>query len=148
MSTMRIDQIISRLTEAGPLEANRFAELLGTTLRPGEDNPFWRFFRFDVADGPFGGGELRLSREGDRALLILEPRNPSSLGSADVDRTKLGTPAGMLPNPRIPPEGIDTEYFQRAGAQIAVQWTHTSRRLRSVVLKWEPHASPVPPLAT
>lgn len=142
MSTMSIDQIISRLTEAGPLEANRFAKLLGVTLKPGEDNPFWRFFTFSVADGPFGGGELRLSSEGDRALLILEPRDPPGLGLSDVDRTKLGTPAGMLPNPRIPPEGIDTEYFQKAGAQIAVQWTHTSRRLRSVLLKWEPKPGP------
>jgi hypothetical protein len=138
MSTISVDQIISRLTEAGPLEANRFAKLLGATLRPGEDNPFWRFFTFDLADGPFGGGELRLSSDGDRALLILEPRSPLGLGVADVDRTKLGAPAGMLPNPRIPPEGVDTEYFHQSGAHVAVQWTHVSRRVRSVVLKWEP----------
>ena len=50
----------------------------------------------------------------------------------------------MLPNPRIPPEGVETEYFQRGNVEVAAQWWRTSRKLRSLVLKWAPPASAAP----
>jgi hypothetical protein len=136
MSTETVNQMVDRLVQAGALTAERFAALLGAPLQPGEMNPFWKTYTFELAGGPFAGGELRLNTAGDGALLILEPRDPPGLGQGDVDRAAFGPRLSRRPNPRIPPEGIETEYFQMDGVQVATQWTHTSRRLRSLVLKW------------
>lgn len=76
--------------------------------------------------------------------MSLKPRDPPGLTGFDVDKTALGSRQGFAPNPSIPPEGADTEYFVRDGVEIGLQWTHTSRRLRSVVLKWEPRISAEP----
>jgi hypothetical protein len=137
MSTETVNQVVERLVGAQPLTTEQFETLLGVTLQPGEMNPFWRTYTFELGGGPFARGELRLNTTGDGALLILEPREPG-LGQADVDRPALGDRLGMRPNPRIPPEGIETEYFQNGQVQVAAQWTSQSRRLRSLVLKWEP----------
>ena len=145
MSAMPVNQVVEHLTLPGPLTAERFSELLGVPLQPGEVSPFWRFYTFALAAGPFARGELRLNTAGDSALLSLEPRDPPGLTVANVDRAALGTRTGMRPNPRIPPEGIETEYFQRGQVEIAAQWWHTSRTLRSLVLKWAPPpATPSP----
>ena len=76
--------------------------------------------------------------------MSLKPRDPPGLTGFDVDKTALGSRQGFAPNPSIPPEGADTEYFVRDGVEIGLQRTHTSRRLRSVVLKWEPRISAEP----
>jgi hypothetical protein len=47
----------------------------------------------------------------------------------------------LVPNPRIPPEGADSEVYEKNGVQVSAQWTHTSRRLRSLVLEWAPARS-------
>jgi hypothetical protein len=138
MSTQTVNQMVDRLVRAEPLALESFAALLGASLQPAEENPFWKRYTFELPEGPFARGELRLNAAGNGALLILEPRDPPGLGQADVDRQALGPRLGMRPNPRIPPEGIETEYFQKGGVQVATQWTRTSRRLRSLVLKWEP----------
>jgi hypothetical protein len=130
--------MVDRLILAESLAPESFAALLGASLQSAEENPFWKRYTFELAEGPFAGGELRLNAAGNGALLILEPRDPPGLGQADVDRQALGPRLGMRPNPRIPPEGIETEYFQKGRVQVATQWTRTSRRLRSLVLKWEP----------
>jgi hypothetical protein len=145
MSTETVNQVVDRLAQAAPLTAERFTALLGAPLKPGETNPFWNTYTFDLADGPFAGGELRLNAAGNGALLILKPRDPPGLGEGDIDGAALGHSLGMRPNPHIPPEGIETEYFQTDGAQVAAQWTQTSRRLRSLVLNWEPPAAVTPP---
>ncbi len=85
--------------------------------------------------GPFARGELRLNTAGSAALLSLEPRDPPGLTAANLDRAALGPRTGVLPNLRIPPEGIETEYFQRGLVEIAAQWWRTSRKMRSLVLK-------------
>ena len=141
MSTETVNQLVDRLTQAGPLTTERFAALLGAPLKPGEANPFWRTYTFELAEGPFARGEARLNTTGDGALLILEPRDPPGLGQADVDRAALGPRLGMRPNLRVPPEGIETEYFQKDSVQVATQWTRNSHRLRNLVLKWEPPTS-------
>ena len=136
MSTDTVNQIVDRLAQAAPLTAERFAALLGAPLKPGEVNPFWKFYTFELAAGPFARGELRLNTAGDSALLSLWPQDPPGLTQAEVDRAALGPRTGMLPNPRIPPEGIETEYFQKGNLEVATQWWSTSRKLRSLVLKW------------
>ena len=141
MDTQTVNQMVERLVQAQPLAVGTFETLLGTTLTPGEANAYWRTYTFALDQGPFASGELRLNAAGDGALLILEPREPG-LGQSDIDRAALGTRLGMRPNPRIPPEGTETEYFQKDGVQVATQWTAQSGRLRNLVLTWEPPAPP------
>ncbi|HQV26642.1 MAG TPA: hypothetical protein PLG23_01330 [Thermoflexales bacterium] len=136
--TTPINLTIEQLRKCHPLNAGRFAEILGAPLVPGAANAHWLFFTFELEQGDFAGGELRLSVTGERALLNLKPRNPPGLKSSDIDLLDLGQRRGFKPNPDIPPEGADTEYFNKGGVEIGLQWTHTSRQLRSVVLKWEP----------
>jgi len=138
MSTETVNQVVERLVQAGPLTEMRFAALLGATFQPSEMSPFWRGFTFELAEGPFARGELRLNTGEDGALVILEPRDPPGLGRGDVDRAALGTRLGMRPNPNIPPEGVDIEYFRKDAVQVTVEWTRNSRRLRSLALEWEP----------
>jgi len=90
--------------------------------------------------------EMERQRENARFVFV-QPRldmpsqaPPKRYELSDIDRQALGPRLGMRPDPHIPPEGIETEYFQKGGVQVATQWTHTSRRLRSLVLKWEPAA--------
>lgn len=137
MKTQTVNQLVDRLVRVEPLAAESFAALLGVSLQPAEEGPFWKIYTFELPKGPFARGELRVNAAGNGALLILEPRDPPGLGQSDVDRQALGPRLGMRPNPRIPPEGIETEYFQKDGVQVATQWTHGSRRLRSLVLRWE-----------
>jgi hypothetical protein len=111
-------------------------------------NPFWKTYTFELADGPFAGGEMRINAAGNGALLILEPRDPPGLGEDDIYTAALGQSLGVRPNPHIPPEGVDTDYFQKDGVQVAAQWTHTSRRLRSLVLTWEPPTAAGPRTAS
>ncbi len=144
MSAETIAQLIDRLVQPGALEAARFAALLGAPLKPGDENPYWTFYTFALAEGPFARGELRLSQAGNAALLILEPRDPPGLNQADVDLAALGPRLSVVPNFTIPPEGIATEHFQKNGVQVATQWTLTSRRLYSLVLTWEPAPTPAP----
>ena len=141
MSANTVNQLVDRLTQPGPLTAEHFAALLGATWRLGETNPFWRTYSADLAGGQFARAELRLHTSNNAALLILEPRNPPGLTEADVNAAALGERLGMRPNPRIPPEGIVSEYFRKEGVRVTVQWTTTSRRLRSLVLEWEPPAA-------
>ncbi len=142
MSAETVTQLIERLVQPGPLEPDRFARLLGVALKRGEVNPFGTFYTFELAEGPFASGELRLATGGRKALLILEPRDPPGLNQAEVDLAALGPRLSVVPNFNIPPEGISTEHFQKSGVQVVTQWTLTSRRLYSLVLKWEPAPEP------
>ena len=144
MSAETVNQLVDRLVQAAPLTTERFAALLSAPLKPGETNPFWNTYTFELAEGPFARGELRLNAAGTGALLILEPRDPPGLGEGDILSAALGQSLGMRPNPHIPPEGIETEYFQKKGVTVAAQWTQTSRRLRSLVLTWEPPPAAIP----
>jgi hypothetical protein len=138
VSDAGVNALIERLVQARALEAGPFGDLLGVDLKPTESNPYWTFYPFKLADGPFSGGELRLKATGDGALLILDPRDPPGLGEDDIDRQALGERLGMVPNPRIPPEGIESEYFEIGVVRVAIQWTRTSRKLAGVILEWTP----------
>jgi hypothetical protein len=141
MSTDAVNELVKRLVQAGPLTAERFAALLGVPLQPGETDPYWTAYTFTLPQGPLARGELRLNAAGNSALLILAPRDPPGLGHADLDRGAFGTWLGRVPNPRIPPEGADTEIFLKDGVHVATQWTVRSRRLLSLSLMWEPAAA-------
>ena len=66
MSTESVNQTVDRLVRAAPLTTDRFAALLGAPLKPGEMNPFWNTYTFELLGGPFARGELRLNAAGNR----------------------------------------------------------------------------------
>ncbi len=136
MSTATVTQMVEQLVQTGPLTAEGFAARLAAPLTAGERNPFWHTYTFALAEGPFAEGEVRVNTSGDGALVVLKPRDPAGLSAADVDRAALGARLGMRPNLRIPPEGVETEYFQKGEVEVATQWTRQSQRLRRLVLKW------------
>jgi hypothetical protein len=138
MSAESVSQMVERLAQAGPPDRERFAAVLGAPLKLADENPSWQFYTFELASGPFAFGELRLSTAGQAALLNLAPRDPPGLTERDVPTAAWGPLRDLVPNPRIPPEGADTEVFQHDGVQVSAQWTHTTRRLLALVLEWPP----------
>jgi len=136
MSDQTLYKFLANLTAVGTPEAAKYAELLGTTLIPVQENLSWSFFRFDLHDGLFPGGELRVSKSGGRALLILTPAEEPGVFEKDLDLSEWGEPIGIDVNPRIPPEGTDAYIYDVQGVKLSFQWTHNSRRLRNVVLEW------------
>jgi hypothetical protein len=138
VSDMPVNALIEHLVKAEALDVGHFANLLGTEIQQTDSNPYWIFYEFVLAEGLFAEGELRLNAAGDGALLILESRDPPGLGEADLDRVALGPRQGMRPNPHVPPEGIETEFFEINGVAVSIQWTHISRKLTSVILEWTP----------
>ena len=137
MAADRVNSLVAQLAQPTRPDAARLAAVLGAVLTPSPDNPYWAFYTFTLGQGPFAGGELRLSKTGAGAWLLLNPRDPPGLGEAEVDRAGWGPLVSLLPNPRIPPEGADTEVYELGGVTISVEWLHTSRRLRSLALEWQ-----------
>ena len=129
-------QVVARLAQPGPLDAERFASRLGTTLRRSDENPDWALYKFELPGGPFAGGVLRLSHAGDAALLSLSPRDPPGLTQAELDSTAWGPRRDAAPRPRISPEGADRLTYQLGGVTVSALWTHTSRRLLNLALEW------------
>lgn len=131
-----VNRLVARLAQPGPLDAERMASLLGTPLQPSDEDTDWAFYKFELPDGPFAGGVLRLSRAGDAALLSLAPRDPPGLTEADLDSTAWGPRRDAVPRPRLSPEGADRLTYQLGGVTVSTLWTHTSRRLLNLALEW------------
>lgn len=139
MSDRSIHQLLSSLAEVGTPEPEKVAELLGTTLALEQENLSWFFYKFDLSGGAFAGGEFRMSKSGGRALLILTPVEKPGLFEKDFDPAAWGEPRSIDVNPRIPPEGTDAYIYDIEGVKLSLQWTHNSRRLRTVALEWAEH---------
>ncbi len=131
-----VTQMVARLVAPGALDAERFASQLGTMLVRSDENPDWVFYTFDLSDGPFGDGVLRLKRTGDGALLSLSPRDPPGLTETELDISAWGLRRDAVPLPRIAPEGADRLTYPLGGVTVAVLWTHTSRRMVNLALEW------------
>jgi hypothetical protein len=136
MSGQSIHQLLSSLANVGTPEPENLAELLGTTLTLAQENPSWLLYKFELSDGIFAGGELRVGKSGGMALLILTPVEEPGLFEKDLDLAAWGEPRAIDVNPRIPPEGTDAYIYDIEGVKLSLQWTHSSRRLRSVALEW------------
>lgn len=136
MSSQQVDQFVKSILNAGLPTLAGAEKLLGVALKPGQDNPHWKFYTFELAGGPFKGGELRLSVSGDRALLSLLPREEQPLKESDLDLTPWGQAVHLDINPQIPPEGTDAYRYEVSGARLSFQFTHVTRRLRTVTLEW------------
>lgn len=135
MNAELVSQIISRAVGSVPDPA-RLQEMLATTLRQTGENPYWTFYEFELKNGPLAGGEFRQSKEAGRALLSLRAREESELKESDLDLDRWGEVVNIDVNPRIQPEGADAYSYSVEGVQVSFQFTHTSRRLRSIALEW------------
>lgn len=129
-------QLIVRLASETRPQTERLAALLGATLRPYAENPDWMFYSFELRDGAFANGLLRLSRTEDAALLSLSPRDPPGLTEADLDSEDWGVRRDARPMPRVSPEGADQLIYLLGPVIVSALWAHTSRRLVSLTLEW------------
>jgi hypothetical protein len=136
MSSQQVNPLIKSILDGGLPTLAGAEKLLGMTLKAGQENPHWKFYTFELPAGPFKGGELRLSTGGDRALLSLLPREEQALKESDLDLGPWGAARRIDINPQIPPEGTDAYNYTANGARLSFQFTHVSRRLRTVTLEW------------
>jgi hypothetical protein len=136
LSSQPVDQLLKQLASGATPTVSGLEQALGVNLKPSKENPHWKFYQFELPGGPFKGGEFRLSAAGDRALLSLLPRDEPGLVETDFDLRQWGAARNLDINPQIPPEGTDAYIYDVQGARLSFQFTHVSRRLRSVTLEW------------
>jgi hypothetical protein len=136
MSAQQVDELVKTIISAGTPNAAELEKQLGATLKPTQANPFWSFYVFELASGPLQGGEFRISAAGDRALLSLTPRANAPLTEADFDLRQWGSATNVDINPQIPPEGTDGYTYAVNGTRLSFQFTHVTRRLRTVTVEW------------
>lgn len=136
MSGQQVDELVKTIISDGLPTVAGLEKLLGATLTLTQENPFWKFYGFELAAGPFQHGELRLSLAGDRALLSLSPRAAAPLAEADFNLRQWGPAVNVDINPQIPPEGTDAYAYAVNGTQLSFQFTHVTRRLRTITVEW------------
>ncbi len=137
MSTQAVDQFVQAIVSAGAPTLAGLEKLLGTAPKPTQENPHWKCYEFELPGSPFQGGELRLNTAGDRALLSLMPRAQAPVAESDLDFKLWGPIQNLDINPQIPPEGTDAYIYVVQGARLSFQFTHVSRRLRTVTVEWD-----------
>jgi hypothetical protein len=135
MNGETVNQVVNEIVGVG-LHPGRLQEILATTFTKSDENPYWTFYTFGLKDSPFAGGEFRLSKEGGKALLSLMTGEGSPVNENDLDLSRWGQVRNINISPRIQPEGADAYVYGVDGAQVSFQFTHTSRRLRSVAVEW------------
>lgn len=135
MSDKTINQLIEALAQGAP-DVERLQSTLATAFKQSNENPYWTYYEFDLQNSPFVHGEYRRGKTGNKALLSLMPVVDTLVNENDLALERWGEVQNFRINPRIPPEGTDTFIYRIDNAQVSFQLTHTSRRLRSVVLEW------------
>lgn len=138
MSGQAVREMVSALVGIEFGEPEQLAATLGGSLELTDENEHWSFYAVDLPVGPFVRGDYRVSRAGDRALLSLTPRSGEALSESQLDFTAWGELQNIDVNPRIPPEGTDTLIFETEGVQLRLQFTHQSRQLRTLSMRWGP----------
>jgi len=135
MSDQTVNELVRQAVHAKP-DTAQLQEALATTFKKSDENPYWTFYAFELKDGAFAGGEFRLIKEGGKALLSLMAREDAPVAENDLDPSPWGEVRNITASPRIQPEGADAYVYNVDGVQVSFQFTHTSRRLRSVALEW------------
>ncbi|MEM9194725.1 MAG: hypothetical protein AAGF12_36435 [Myxococcota bacterium] len=118
--------------------AGRVSDVLDADLAWKDENRFFHFYKADIDEGPFAHCELRLAKEGDKALVILMARAEEPVAEADLELAPLGDLLEFTVNPHIPPEGTREQVFQRDPAKVSVQLWARRGTLRSAAVSWGP----------
>lgn len=134
--TDTINELVENLTDTAVLELAYFERVFGTSFQETNRNRFWTFYDFTPSSVDFETGELRLDKTGERALLILNPAESSSISESALDLRRWGEPSGFDVNPAIPPEGTEAYVYMIRGVKVSFQLTHASRNLLTLVLEW------------
>lgn len=138
MSGQAVNDLARELVRIPPAERQQLEAALGTEFRPSEEDEAWSSYEFDLPEGPFAQGAYRVGRAGDRARLSLVPRDPGSLLESALDLTAWGEVQNIGINPRIPPEGTDTLSFEVDSVRLGFEFTHHTRQLRTLAVRWGP----------
>jgi hypothetical protein len=136
MSENSVRAVIDQLLALDQPMVDALEELFSADLSVTDENPYWNIYEFEITEGPFASGDLRLSEQDDRAHLSLWPREGLDLTEDDLELTGWGQVVDIDVNPEIPPEGVDGLVYEVNGVQLAIQFTHNSRVLHSVALDW------------
>src|SRR6187402_2248522 len=136
MSAEAVNTLVAQLLKVSRPDAAALEAALGVAPKPTGQNNFWVLYDFTLAGGAFAGGELRLSRDGARALLSLRPREDTPLTEEALDLRPYGAVVNIDANPQIPPEGTDSYIYRPGGVKVTFQFMHSSRRLRTLVMEW------------
>jgi hypothetical protein len=134
MSGQSLNTTVDTLATSAAPSKEGVEAALGTSLKQTKDNPYWTFYEFRLDSDDVTGGEFRKGKDGKSALLILNPVD--SLTEDDLALAQRGTVKSIDINPRIPPEGTDTQIYDVNGVRVSFQFTHNSRRLRGLALEW------------
>lgn len=136
MSNDTVNPLVSQLAGSAP-DVAHLQEMLATTFKQTDANPYWVFYEFELKDEAFARGEFRLGKEGaGQALLSLWAREGSPVVEDALNLGQWGEVTGFNANPRIPPEGADAYSYNVNDVRVSFQFTHASRKLRSVALEW------------
>jgi hypothetical protein len=137
VSEPAVNEIVSELARTQANDRTQLEQVLGAEFESSGQNDHWSFYSFELPEGPFAAGSYRLDRAGTRALLSLEPREPQELTEAALDLSPWGEVVDINVNPRIPPEGTDTLVFEVDAVRLAFQFTHHTRELRTLIVRWD-----------
>jgi len=136
MSAETVIELVGQLASNQSLQVPSFETLLATSFKSISENPYWEFYEFALANGPFASGEFRLHKNEAKVLLSLAVREDSTVKQSDLDLSRWGDVRHINVNPRIPPEGIDSYIYKANGVQLAFQFAHQSHSLYMVILEW------------
>lgn len=136
MNAESLTELVERLARISDPNLETFQEVLGAQPKPTKENPSWKMYELKLEHPQLARADLRLAQAGRAALLSLWTVEKNPLTEKDLDLNKWGQPVSIDINPRIPPEGTVAFAYLLDEVRVAVQMTHTSRRLRSIALEW------------
>lgn len=136
MSAESLSKFVEGLTGISDPDLEAFAQALGGDPAPTRENPKWAMYELELDHPQLERADLRLSKAGSEALLSLWAIKEDPPSEEDLELGKWGQPVSIDINPRIPPEGTVAYVYLVNDVRVAVQMTHTSRRLRSIALEW------------
>jgi hypothetical protein len=131
-----VDRLVSQFVRIRELDKARFEEILATPIKETHSNSSWTLHEFDISQGPFAKGDLRLEAGARRALLSLFTLEDEPISIDALDLSQWGKLKGIDSNPHIPPEGAFSYIYNVFGVKVWFQFLRGSRTLRSVSLHW------------
>lgn len=135
--TVEIEQVCDRVLAVQAPEG--FGPALGIALKLVDKTDALESFEGTFATGVFADADLRINRSSGLKFLVLKVRPGAGVELKHLNLARYGSaPAAIDTNPRIPPEGTSTYFYDVRGCRIAFQFTARSRQLRAVSFDWPP----------
>lgn len=129
-------ELAEQISQNTVIDRAHFERLLGTTFHKSEENSMWVFYEFSLDNSPFETGRLGMSRGKTQAFLTLSPSVEAPLTQTELSDHPWGEPDSEEINPSIPPEGTVSYIYKKPGVDIALEFTTSSRVLRTLGFEW------------